>query len=38
LKEGEISEQGSHDELVLIENGIYANLVKLQFDNAILEM
>ncbi len=38
LKEGEVSEQGSHDELVLIENGIYANLVKLQFDNAILEM
>jgi ATP-binding cassette, subfamily B, bacterial len=36
LKEGEISEQGSHDELVLIENGIYANLVKLQFDNAMI--
>jgi ATP-binding cassette, subfamily B, bacterial len=38
LKEGEVSEQGSHDELVLIENGIYANLVKLQYDNAILEI
>ncbi len=38
LKEGEVTEQGSHDELVLIENGIYANLVKLQFENAILEM
>lgn len=38
LKEGEISEQGSHDELVLIENGIYANLVKLQFENVTLEM
>jgi ATP-binding cassette, subfamily B, bacterial len=37
LKEGEISEQGSHDELVMIENGIYANLVKLQFENAVLE-
>jgi ATP-binding cassette, subfamily B, bacterial len=36
LKEGEVSEQGSHDELVLIENGIYANLVKLQFDNAMI--
>ena len=36
LKEGEISEQGSHDELVLIENGIYANLVKLQFDNGMV--
>ncbi len=38
LKGGEISESGSHDELLLVENGIYANLVKLQFDNAILEM
>jgi ATP-binding cassette, subfamily B, bacterial len=38
LKEGEVSEQGSHDELLLIENGIYANLVKLQYDNAILEI
>jgi ATP-binding cassette, subfamily B, bacterial len=37
LKEGEVSEQGSHDELVMIENGIYANLVKLQFENAVLE-
>ncbi len=37
LKEGEISEQGSHDELVMIENGIYASLVKLQFENAVLE-
>jgi ABC-type multidrug transport system fused ATPase/permease subunit len=36
LKEGEISESGSHDELVLTENGIYANLVKLQFDNAMI--
>ena len=36
LKEGEISEQGSHDELVLIENGIYANLVKLQFENGMV--
>jgi ATP-binding cassette, subfamily B, bacterial len=36
LKEGEVSEQGSHDELVLIENGIYANLVKLQYDNAMI--
>jgi ATP-binding cassette, subfamily B, bacterial len=38
LKEGEVAEQGSHDELLLIENGIYANLVKLQYDNAILEI
>jgi ABC-type multidrug transport system fused ATPase/permease subunit len=33
LKEGEVAEKGSHDELVTIENGIYANLVKLQFEN-----
>lgn len=37
LKEGEISESGSHDELLLMENGIYSNLVKLQYENAILE-
>lgn len=36
LKEGEVSERGSHDELVLIENGIYANLVKLQFENGLV--
>ena len=36
LKGGEVSEQGSHDELVLIENGIYANLVKLQFENGMV--
>jgi ATP-binding cassette, subfamily B, bacterial len=35
LKEGEVSEQGSHDELLMIENGIYANLVKLQFENGV---
>ena len=33
MREGEIAEVGSHDELILQENGIYANLVKLQFDN-----
>lgn len=37
LKEGEISESGSHDELLLMENGIYSNLVKLQYENAILD-
>jgi len=36
LKEGEVSEQGSHDELVLIDNGLYANLVKLQFENGLM--
>jgi ATP-binding cassette, subfamily B, bacterial len=33
LKEGEVAEKGSHDELLTIEDGIYANLVKLQFEN-----
>jgi ATP-binding cassette, subfamily B, bacterial len=33
LKEGEIVEEGSHDSLILKSNGIYANLVKLQFEN-----
>jgi ATP-binding cassette, subfamily B, bacterial len=37
LKEGEISESGSHDELLLLENGIYSGLVKLQYENAMLE-
>ena len=36
LKDGEISESGSHDELLLVENGIYANLVKLQFENGLI--
>jgi ATP-binding cassette, subfamily B, bacterial len=33
LKEGEIVEQGSHDALILKSEGIYANLVRLQFEN-----
>lgn len=33
LKEGEIAEKGSHDALISIEGGIYANLVKLQYEN-----
>ena len=32
LREGAIAESGTHDELARIENGIYANLVKLQFE------
>ena len=36
LKDGEIAESGKHDELILKEEGIYANLVKLQFDNVNL--
>ena len=31
LKDGEIVEKGSHEELSLQENGFYANLVRLQF-------
>ncbi len=38
LKEGEISESGSHDKLLLIENGIYSGLVKLQYENAELSV
>lgn len=33
LKEGEIAEAGSHDELLLQDEGIYSNLVKMQFEN-----
>ncbi|UTA68363.1 ABC transporter ATP-binding protein [Emticicia sp. 21SJ11W-3] len=36
LKDGRIAELGSHDELILKEEGIYANLVKLQFENVNL--
>ncbi|CAH0997350.1 putative ABC transporter ATP-binding protein [Emticicia aquatica] len=36
LKDGEIAESGNHDELILKEDGIYANLVKLQFENVNL--
>ncbi|MEA5259930.1 ABC transporter transmembrane domain-containing protein [Arcicella aquatica] len=36
LKDGKVAEKGTHDELVLIDEGIYANLVKLQFENAMI--
>jgi ATP-binding cassette subfamily B protein len=32
LKEGYIIESGTHNELVNIDNGLYSNLVKLQFE------
>ncbi|MCK8495639.1 MULTISPECIES: ABC transporter ATP-binding protein [Spirosoma] len=32
IREGQIAEAGTHDELALQEDGIYANLVKLQFE------
>jgi len=35
LREGQIAEQGTHDELANLDEGIYANLVKLQFENAV---
>jgi ATP-binding cassette, subfamily B, bacterial len=34
IREGQIVESGSHDELALIANGLYANLIKLQFAPA----
>ena len=36
LKDGGIAEAGKHEDLILKEEGIYANLVKLQFDNVNL--
>ncbi len=33
LNNGEVVESGRHDELMQKPNGIYANLVKIQFDN-----
>lgn len=32
MREGQIAESGTHDELATQEDGIYANLVKLQFE------
>ncbi len=32
LKDGQIAESGSHDELTLRDNGIYSNLLKLQLE------
>ncbi len=36
IRDGEIAETGSHDELILKSDGIYANLVKLQYENTSL--
>ncbi len=36
IKDGTILESGTHDELALNEDGLYANLIKLQFDSANL--
>ncbi len=35
LREGQIAEQGTHDELANLNEGVYANLVRLQFENAV---
>jgi ATP-binding cassette, subfamily B, bacterial len=37
LKDGQIVEKGHHEDLILKEEGIYANLVKMQFENAKFE-
>ncbi len=36
LQQGEVVEKGTHEELLLKENGVYQNLLKLQFDSASL--
>ncbi|WP_044172261.1 ABC transporter ATP-binding protein [Flectobacillus major] len=36
LKEGEIAESGKHENLLLVEDGIYANLVKLQYETSLI--
>lgn len=38
LKDGEIVESGNHESLILKNEGIYANLVKMQFDIVSYEM
>lgn len=34
IREGQVVESGTHQELALVENGLYASLIKLQFENA----
>jgi ATP-binding cassette subfamily B protein len=34
IREGRIAESGSHQELTVLDNGLYANLIKLQFETA----
>jgi ABC-type multidrug transport system fused ATPase/permease subunit len=38
ISEGKVAEEGTHDTLSEIEGGLYSNLVKLQFENAKLEI
>lgn len=35
IKEGEVVEQGTHEELITHEEGVYRNLSELQFDQAL---
>jgi ABC-type multidrug transport system fused ATPase/permease subunit len=37
LEKGKIAEQGTHDELLKVKNGIYADLWKRQKDGFIVE-
>ncbi|NIJ55557.1 ABC transporter ATP-binding protein [Dyadobacter arcticus] len=34
IREGRIAESGTHQELTVLDNGLYANLIKLQFETA----
>jgi ATP-binding cassette subfamily B protein len=34
IKEGQIAESGTHQQLSLVNNGLYASLIKLQFETA----
>jgi len=34
IREGQIAESGSHRELSMLDNGLYASLIKLQFETA----
>ena len=34
IREGQIAESGSHQQLSLLDNGLYASLIKLQFETA----
>ncbi|WP_025765047.1 ABC transporter ATP-binding protein [Dyadobacter tibetensis] len=34
IREGQIAEAGSHQELLSLPNGLYANLIKMQFEDA----
>jgi ATP-binding cassette, subfamily B, bacterial len=38
IKDGEIAEAGSHEELTSIDNGIYSNLLRLQFDTEVSQI